>query len=60
MLELFIVIVLGSTVGMLLASFIAVAIVMNKKVMAWYMNKVMDLTMNAFDANLAASKEMES
>lgn len=60
MLELFIVIVLGSTVGMLLALFIAVAIVMNKKVMAWYMNKVMDLTMGAFDSNLAASKEMES
>lgn len=56
----FVVMTLSFTVAILLASVIACAIVLNKKVMKWYLKKVNSLTMDVFEEisqSFAASKE---
>lgn len=45
----FIVMTLSFTVAILLASFIACCIMLNKHVMRWYLKKVNEITMGAFD-----------
>lgn len=45
----FIMMTLSFTVAMLLASFIALVCVMNKKVLGWYMKKVNKITMDLFE-----------
>ncbi len=45
----FVVMTLSFTVAILLASFIACMIVLNKRVVKWYLKKVNALTMDAFE-----------
>ena len=55
----FIVLVLSIVVANLLLWGIAIALVMNKHVMKWYMNKVMDLTFGVMNDSLAAVSSEE-
>ena len=55
----FIVLTLSIVVANLLLWGIAIALVMNKRVMKWYMNKAMELTFSIMDTDLAASSEDE-
>lgn len=54
----FIILTLSFTAAILLASVLGVVIMLNPKVMGWYMKKVNDLTMKMFDESFAADKEL--
>ena len=53
----FVILTLSFTVAILLASVLGVVIMLNPKVVKWYMKKVNDVTMLLFDESFAADKE---
>ena len=55
----FIVMTLSFVVANLLLWGIAIALVMNKRVMKWYANKVMELTFSIMEPTVATSSEDE-
>lgn len=54
----FIIMTLSFTVAIVLASVLGVLIMLNPKVLGWYMKKVNQLTMKLFDESLEGDKEL--
>jgi type IV secretory pathway component VirB8 len=54
----FVIMTLSFTVAILLASVLSVAIMLNSKVLSWYMKKVNKVTNKMFDESFAADEEL--
>ncbi len=54
----FVMLTICFTVAILLASVLSVVIMLNPKVMKWYMKKVNDVTAKLFEESFAADEEL--
>lgn len=55
----FVVLTLSVTVGILLASSLSIAVLMNKKVLKWYMNKVQKITEEMIKAQFEDEDDLD-